>query len=58
MRWGNRVVVVTNSGIVFSESAVKGAHFVQLCCQRGVPIIFRQNITGFMVGSMLCCAML
>ena len=42
--------VVANDGVLFSESAVKGAHFVQLCCQRGVPLLFLQNITGFMVG--------
>ena len=41
---------MANDGILFSESAVKGAHFVQLCAQRGVPLLFMQNITGFMVG--------
>ena len=42
--------IVANNGILFSESALKGAHFVQLCAQRGVPLLFLQNITGFMVG--------
>ena len=48
--YGHPVGVLANNGILFSESAKKGAHFVALCCQRGVPIIFLQNITGFMVG--------
>jgi 3-methylcrotonyl-CoA carboxylase beta subunit len=48
--WGYPVGIVGNNGILFSESALKGAHFVELCCQRGVPLIFLQNITGFMVG--------
>jgi len=39
-----------NNGILFSESANKGAHFIELCCQRKVPLVFLQNITGFMVG--------
>ena len=47
---GYQVGIVANDGILFSESAVKGAHFVQLCCQRGIPLVFVQNITGFMVG--------
>ncbi len=47
---GFPVGVLANNGILFSESAVKGAHFIELCCQRGVPLIFLQNITGFMVG--------
>ena len=47
---GYPVGVVANDGILFSESALKGAHFVQLCCQRKVPLLFVQNITGFMVG--------
>jgi 3-methylcrotonyl-CoA carboxylase beta subunit len=47
---GYPVGIVANNGILFSESALKGAHFVELCCQRGVPIVFLQNITGFMVG--------
>jgi 3-methylcrotonyl-CoA carboxylase beta subunit len=44
------VGIVANNGILFSESALKGAHFIELCCQRGVPLVFLQNITGFMVG--------
>jgi 3-methylcrotonyl-CoA carboxylase beta subunit len=47
---GYPVGIVANNGILFSESAEKGAHFVQLCAQRGIPLIFLQNITGFMVG--------
>ena len=42
--------VVANNGILFSESALKGAHFIEICCQRKIPIIFLQNITGFMIG--------
>lgn len=41
---------MANNGILFSESALKGAHFVELCSQRKIPLIFLQNITGFMVG--------
>ncbi|GAN06503.1 methylcrotonoyl-CoA carboxylase [Mucor ambiguus] len=48
---GNPVGIVANNGILFSESALKGAHFIQLCSQRGIPLVFLQNITGFMVGS-------
>ncbi|KAM0681977.1 Methylcrotonoyl-CoA carboxylase beta chain [Mitosporidium daphniae] len=48
---GILVGVLANNGILFSESALKGAHFIELCCQRGIPILFLQNITGFMVGS-------
>jgi 3-methylcrotonyl-CoA carboxylase beta subunit len=48
--WGYPVGVVANNGILFSESAVKGAHFVELCSQRKIPLVFLQNITGFMVG--------
>ena len=48
--YGRPVGVIANNGVLFSESALKAAHFVQLCCQRGVPILFLQNITGFMVG--------
>jgi 3-methylcrotonyl-CoA carboxylase beta subunit len=47
---GMPVGVIANNGILFSESALKGAHFVELCCQRKIPLIFLQNITGFMVG--------
>ena len=48
--WGNPIGIVANNGVLFGESAVKGAHFVELCQQRGVPLLFLQNITGFMVG--------
>ena len=48
--WGYPVGIVANNGILFSESAQKGAHFIELCSQRGIPLIFLQNITGFMVG--------
>jgi 3-methylcrotonyl-CoA carboxylase beta subunit len=47
---GMPVGIVANNGILFSESANKGAHFIELCCQRRVPLVFLQNITGFMVG--------
>ncbi len=49
--YGYPVGIVANNGILFSESAQKGAHFIELCSQRGIPLIFLQNITGFMVGS-------
>jgi 3-methylcrotonyl-CoA carboxylase beta subunit len=48
---GMPVAILANNGILFSESALKGAHFIELACQRGVPLLFLQNITGFMVGS-------
>ncbi|MBZ2197131.1 carboxyl transferase domain-containing protein [Occultella gossypii] len=48
--WGFPVGIVANNGILFSESALKGAHFIELCNQRGVPLVFLQNISGFMVG--------
>jgi 3-methylcrotonyl-CoA carboxylase beta subunit len=48
--YGVPVGIIANNGILFSESALKGTHFIELCCQRGIPIIFLQNITGFMVG--------
>ncbi|WP_425845896.1 carboxyl transferase domain-containing protein [Agrococcus sp. TSP3-2-1] len=48
---GHTVGIVANNGVLFSESAMKGAHFIELCDQRGVPLVFLQNITGFMVGS-------
>jgi 3-methylcrotonyl-CoA carboxylase beta subunit len=48
--WGYPVGIVANNGILFSESSLKGAHFIELCCQRGIPLVFLQNITGFMVG--------
>ena len=47
---GMRVGILANNGILFSESALKGAHFIELCCQRRTPLVFLQNITGFMVG--------
>ena len=47
---GYPVGIIANNGILFSESALKGSHFIQLCCQRGTPLVFVQNITGFMVG--------
>lgn len=47
---GLPVGIIANNGVLFSESALKGAHFVQLCSQRGIPLVFLQNITGFMVG--------
>jgi 3-methylcrotonyl-CoA carboxylase beta subunit len=49
--YGYPVGIVANNGILFSESALKGAHFIQLCAQRGIPLVFLQNVTGFMVGS-------
>ncbi|HET7200617.1 MAG TPA: carboxyl transferase domain-containing protein [Burkholderiales bacterium] len=48
--WGYPVGIVSNNGILFSESALKGAHFVELCSQRRIPLVFLQNINGFMVG--------
>src|SRR5690348_15679816 len=48
--WGYPVGILANNGILFSESALKGAHFIELCAQRGIPLLFLQNITGFMVG--------
>ncbi|HEV3330464.1 MAG TPA: carboxyl transferase domain-containing protein [Bryobacteraceae bacterium] len=48
--WGYPVGIIANNGILFSESALKGTHFIELCSQRGIPLIFLQNITGFMVG--------
>lgn len=50
--YGQSVGIVANNGVLFSESSVKAAHFVELCCQRGIPLIFLQNITGFMVTSL------
>ncbi|HET9096427.1 MAG TPA: carboxyl transferase domain-containing protein, partial [Candidatus Baltobacteraceae bacterium] len=47
---GHPIGILANNGILFSESAVKGAHFIELCVQRGTPLLFLQNITGFMVG--------
>lgn len=48
--WGYPVGIVANNGILFAESALKGAHFIELCNQRNIPLVFLQNITGFMVG--------
>jgi 3-methylcrotonyl-CoA carboxylase beta subunit len=48
--WGMPVGILANNGILFSESALKGAHFIELCCQRRIPLLFLQNISGFMVG--------
>ena len=48
--WGHPVGIVANNGILFSESAMKGAHFIELCDQRKIPLVFLQNISGFMVG--------
>ncbi|KQY57778.1 methylcrotonoyl-CoA carboxylase [Nocardioides sp. Root140] len=48
--WGHPVGIVANNGILFSESSLKGAHFIELCNQRKIPLVFLQNITGFMVG--------
>ena len=47
---GYPVGIVANNGVLFSESSLKGAHFIELCCQRNIPIVFLQNITGFMIG--------
>jgi len=47
---GFRVGILANNGVLFSESALKGTHFIELCCQRQIPLVFLQNITGFMVG--------
>ncbi|KAK1963959.1 carboxyl transferase [Colletotrichum sublineola] len=48
---GYKVGIIANDGILFAESSVKGAHFIELCAQRGIPLVFLQNISGFMVGS-------
>jgi 3-methylcrotonyl-CoA carboxylase beta subunit len=48
--WGIPVAILANNGVLFSESAQKGAHFIELACQRGIPLLFLQNISGFMVG--------
>ena len=48
--YGMPVGIIANNGVLFSESALKGAHFIELCCQRKIPLVFLQNITGFMVG--------
>ena len=48
--WGYPVAILANNGVLFSESALKGAHFIELACKRRIPLIFLQNISGFMVG--------
>jgi 3-methylcrotonyl-CoA carboxylase beta subunit len=48
--WGRQVGIIANNGVLFAESAQKGAHFIELCDQREIPLLFLQNITGFMVG--------
>ncbi|TPP57515.1 Methylcrotonoyl-CoA carboxylase beta chain [Fasciola gigantica] len=48
--WGLPIGILGNNGVLFADSAVKGAHFIELCCQRRIPLLFLQNITGFMVG--------
>ncbi len=48
--WGVPVAILANNGVLFSESALKGAHFIELACQRRIPLVFLQNISGFMVG--------
>merc|ERR1711916_146870 len=48
--YGNPVGVIANNGILFPEASVKGAHFIEICTQRKIPLVFLQNITGFMVG--------
>jgi len=48
--WGMPVAILANNGVLFSESALKGAHFIELACQRQIPLLFLQNISGFMVG--------
>lgn len=48
--WGMPVAIIANNGVLFSESALKGAHFIELACQRRIPLLFLQNISGFMVG--------
>jgi acetyl-CoA carboxylase carboxyltransferase component len=48
--WGYPVGIIANNGVLFSESALKATHFIELCCQRRVPLVFLQNITGYMVG--------
>ncbi|MBI4474488.1 MAG: methylcrotonoyl-CoA carboxylase [Acidobacteria bacterium] len=48
--WGYPVGIIGNNGVLFSESSLKATHFIELCCQRNIPLIFLQNITGYMVG--------
>jgi acetyl-CoA carboxylase carboxyltransferase component len=47
---GYQVGIIANNGVLFSESALKGVHFIELCCRRKIPLVFLQNVTGFMVG--------
>src|SRR5205085_4782904 len=47
---GMPIGILANNGVLFSESALKAAHFIELCCARGIPLLFLQNITGFIVG--------
>jgi len=49
--YGQQVGILANNGILFSESSLKGAHFIQLCTHRNIPLVFLQNISGFMVGA-------
>lgn len=49
--WGMQIGIIANNGVLYSQSAQKGAHFIELCCQRRIPLLFLQNISGFMVGS-------
>lgn len=49
--YGYKVGIIGNNGVLFSESALKGTHFIELCCQRKIPLVFLQNVTGFMVGA-------
>ncbi len=48
--WNEKIGIIANNGILFSESAQKGTHFIQLCCQQKIPLLFLQNISGFMIG--------
>src|SRR5690606_33904852 len=48
--WGYPVAILANNGVLFSESAQQGAHFIELACKRKIPLLFLQNISGFMVG--------
>lgn len=49
--YGYPVAILANNGMLFSESAIKATHFIQLACQRGTPLIFLQNISGFIIGT-------
>jgi 3-methylcrotonyl-CoA carboxylase beta subunit len=49
--WGDKVGILTNNGVLFNDSTLKDAHFIELCNQNETPIVFLQNITGFMIGS-------